>query len=1056
MADIRCPMCGKLNPDDRDVCEFCGARLKPLTGALAAANEEPIHPGEEPTPRSTSELEKTLPEWLRNLRQAEEPGAEQPLQEPAAEDEQADEFFKHLAALSAEPEAAPEQPGEPTSEAEIPGGDFLNRLAGLGPGAPEPEPTSSTPSTSPSDDLLAGLSAVSAASVPGAPAEGEVAAQPPNWLAGLSSAQDAQEEETPDWLKTISSKFARPAPAAGEEAEPPSGLKGQEGAAPPASPEPEAKWKGFAGETSLPPAPLGEQPAEGEETPGWLKDLEAQADAAAAAPGTGEPQGGPEATPAWLAGLGGGTDFPSGAATIAAGTPETPAKEESDEEIPDWLKPAAAAAAGATIISSARHDEPPPAEEVPDWLKGMQAGSGETPAAPQEEEESIPDWLKPAAGAEATSVSLKPQVPPPGEGTGVPEAPAPAEPGEIPDWLKGMAAAGAAAAMTGPAEQEEEESIPDWLKPASAEATSVSLKPQAPPPGEGTGAPEAPAPAEPGEIPDWLKGAAVAGAMAGMTGPSEQEEESIPDWLKPAAAAEATSVSLKPQAPPPGEGTGVPEAPAPAEPGEIPDWLKGAAAAGAVAAMTGQPTPETPAEPATLVGGSATAGAKAPSEVAPAGEEKETPAWLKGLAAGAAAGAVASAAGGQPEAAGEELFPAALPAWLEDVKPAEEGTPPAGEGSISQGELPSWVQAMRPVEAAEVAGEEEGETVEEKGPLAGFSNVLPAAVGAAVHRVSAYPNKLLVNDSQQAQLALLERQVAGERSAKPAVARARITSSRMLRWGIAALLLAFVGLPIVFHSQVTPGVSLYPPELVQTIKVVNGLPPAATVLVVVDYQPASSGELEAVATPLLDQLRLRGATSVFVSSTAAGSALADRLVARVDSDLNGAALQQYVNLGYLTGGVTGIANFAANPPQATPHTVSGLPAWGLPALQDVRSLGDFAAMVVLTDSSDTGAMWIEQGRARLGVSPMLLGISAQAEPMLQPYYDSQQVQGMVTGLPGGIAYEQANGISSVGSHYWDGFSVGFLVADFIIAIGGVLALFMAWQSRRSKPVSEAP
>jgi hypothetical protein len=62
---------------------------------------------------------------------------------------------------------------------------------------------------------------------------------------------------------------------------------------------------------------------------------------------------------------------------------------------------------------------------------------------------------------------------------------------------------------------------------------------------------------------------------------------------------------------------------------------------------------------------------------------------------------------------------------------------------------------------------------------------------------------------------------------------------------------------------------------------------------------------------------------------------------------------------------------------------------------------------------------------------------------------------MVTGLPGGVAYEQANGISSIGSHYWDGFSVGFLVADFIVAIGGVMALFAAWQSRRVRAPGEA-
>lgn len=38
MDDIRCPMCGKLNPADNDVCQFCEARLKPLTSPLSDQN----------------------------------------------------------------------------------------------------------------------------------------------------------------------------------------------------------------------------------------------------------------------------------------------------------------------------------------------------------------------------------------------------------------------------------------------------------------------------------------------------------------------------------------------------------------------------------------------------------------------------------------------------------------------------------------------------------------------------------------------------------------------------------------------------------------------------------------------------------------------------------------------------------------------------------------------------------------------------------------------------------------------------------------------------------
>ena len=57
MADIRCPNCGKNNPDFLDVCQFCQTPLKP---------ESMVHIGEKPTKKNTGELENVLPEWLRD------------------------------------------------------------------------------------------------------------------------------------------------------------------------------------------------------------------------------------------------------------------------------------------------------------------------------------------------------------------------------------------------------------------------------------------------------------------------------------------------------------------------------------------------------------------------------------------------------------------------------------------------------------------------------------------------------------------------------------------------------------------------------------------------------------------------------------------------------------------------------------------------------------------------------------------------------------------------------------------------------------------------------
>jgi hypothetical protein len=74
--------------------------------------------------------------------------------------------------------------------------------------------------------------------------------------------------------------------------------------------------------------------------------------------------------------------------------------------------------------------------------------------------------------------------------------------------------------------------------------------------------------------------------------------------------------------------------------------------------------------------------------------------------------------------------------------------------------------------------------------------------------------------------------------------------------------------------------------------------------------------------------------------------------------------------------------------------------------------------------------------------------------MIRPYYDSGQIKGLVTGLAGGKAYEQANeqAFQGVGlaRRYWDAFSAGLFLAEVMILVGGLWSGIAAWRARRSK------
>jgi hypothetical protein len=62
--------------------------------------------------------------------------------------------------------------------------------------------------------------------------------------------------------------------------------------------------------------------------------------------------------------------------------------------------------------------------------------------------------------------------------------------------------------------------------------------------------------------------------------------------------------------------------------------------------------------------------------------------------------------------------------------------------------------------------------------------------------------------------------------------------------------------------------------------------------------------------------------------------------------------------------------------------------------------------------------------------------------LIRPYYQSEnpQVDGIVNGLTGGLAYEQATVLDddSIGRNYWDAFNVGLIIAALAILVGAVV------------------
>jgi hypothetical protein len=360
---------------------------------------------------------------------------------------------------------------------------------------------------------------------------------------------------------------------------------------------------------------------------------------------------------------------------------------------------------------------------------------------------------------------------------------------------------------------------------------------------------------------------------------------------------------------------------------------------------------------------------------------------------------------------------------------------------------------MRPVEAviSEAGPTAADQPAEREGPLAGFRGVIPVAPIGSSRRPQPIPLKLQASDEQQASAAILEQILLGETTPRPLVSSPEVISQRLLRWAIAALMLIVLGTVVLLRTQVMPVPAPLPSDADITNVVMN-ISSDAPILVILDYEPALAGEMEASSGPLLDQLvQLRHPHLSFVTTSPSGAALVERLLVNTNisrpEGYGYIAGQNYANMGYLPGGQSGVLAFIQSPQSAIPSS---------PVLQ----FSEYAAVLLLTDHAESARVWVEQLQTwkemdpALASQPLLAVTSAQAGPMLQPYASSRQITGLISGLADAARYETASNRPGMARSYWDTFGAGVMLAVGLIVLGSLWSLFSGMRTRRMEAVEE--
>ena len=284
---------------------------------------------------------------------------------------------------------------------------------------------------------------------------------------------------------------------------------------------------------------------------------------------------------------------------------------------------------------------------------------------------------------------------------------------------------------------------------------------------------------------------------------------------------------------------------------------------------------------------------------------------------------------------------------------------------VAAGRLVSGIQGLiEPIRVATVPGEGDGE------PAPASAATLDADRLRRVRLLMA-EEPLLAAGSMSGRTGL-----EGDVTRSPAHP---LTPSLWLPW-VFLLIGLVVAIPVFWQLTRPTGAPRQWPGVQEVFTAVAGLGPQTTVQILWAYDPATAGELDLVAAPLVRHLFDRGAQLQIVSLLPNGPATARRLLAVVHDER--AQLRR------------GAGEAAVPPPRFLPGGVLALPSLG-------QQRADLA-IIFAAEAEDVQA-WLEQVAPRNGVR-VIAATGAGADPLLRPYLASGQLAGLVSGYDGAAAY----------------------------------------------------
>jgi len=241
-------------------------------------------------------------------------------------------------------------------------------------------------------------------------------------------------------------------------------------------------------------------------------------------------------------------------------------------------------------------------------------------------------------------------------------------------------------------------------------------------------------------------------------------------------------------------------------------------------------------------------------------------------------------------------------------------------------------------------------------------------------------------------------------------------------------------------------ISVSPP--VQTLyDAVEAIPPGSIVMLGADYSPDTMPELQPMVDTFIRHAFERDLRIVVACLWPASPPLVEAAIGPLAEEYGKEYGTDYVNLGYMAGGIVTLLGMGASIPNTYPSDYGGTPVGEIPLMQEVENFDDIAFVMEVSAGTPGTREWVQQVQGRYRVV-LGSGTTAVGAPNFYPYVQSGQLTGLLGGLKGAAEYETLIGHPGDATKGMDAQSIVHALVVAFILLGNVVYLLSLRSKKR--------